>query len=236
MKLYYIRHAQSQNNALIDLTGSSSGRSSDPELTHTGRQQAALLARCLVSGNPDGSHGEGPGFGLTHLYTSLMTRAVATGWEIANATGLPLEGLADVFEEGGIYLGDPDTGQPLSQSGPGRDYFQANFPGIVLPADFIDTGWWNDRPFETPQLAAQRAAGFLRGLVEKHGRSDDRVALISHGNFFNHLMAAVNRRSSPDSHWYVLNNASISRFDITNGGIGIVYLNRTAHLPARLLS
>jgi len=115
MQLYFIRHGQSENNALYDLTGSNKGRNADPGLTAAGRQQAALLAQFLRQSNPEapiiGRDAQNvAGFGLTHLYTSLMTRSVATGSVVAEALGLPLEAWEDLHEGGGIYLEDTDTG------------------------------------------------------------------------------------------------------------------------------
>jgi 2,3-bisphosphoglycerate-dependent phosphoglycerate mutase len=79
MQLYYIRHAQSENNALWEATGSDEGRSSDPELTEIGKQQITCLAQFLKTGDPvlgnrrmDAQNLAG--FGLTHLYCSLMVQ------------------------------------------------------------------------------------------------------------------------------------------------------------------
>ncbi|HEX9029798.1 MAG TPA: histidine phosphatase family protein, partial [Anaerolineales bacterium] len=105
MQFYFIRHAQSANNLLYDSTGSSKGRSHDPALSDTGVYQAVLLAQFLRQGNPDGGSflaGDEPsGFQLTHLYSSLMVRAVSTGVQAARALGLPLVAWYDLHEEGG---------------------------------------------------------------------------------------------------------------------------------------
>src|SRR6266542_3433298 len=108
MQFYFIRHGQSVNNALYDNTGSSKGRSFDPELTEIGRCQAALVAQFLQREDPGAqSLGRDPqnstGFGIMHLYCSLMLRALATGHTIAEALGLPLHAWPDLHEEGGLY-------------------------------------------------------------------------------------------------------------------------------------
>ena len=104
MVLFFVRHGQSANNALYDTTGGDDGRVMDPELTPAGVQQAARVAETLRCGQPllrmNGSGGEG--FGLTHLYSSLMVRAAHTGQAIAQALGLPLLGWTDLHEGGGI--------------------------------------------------------------------------------------------------------------------------------------
>ncbi|NJK45922.1 MAG: histidine phosphatase family protein [Pleurocapsa sp. SU_196_0] len=49
MRLYFIRHAQSSNNALWDSTGSENGRSDDPELSDVGVMQARALGDFLIA-------------------------------------------------------------------------------------------------------------------------------------------------------------------------------------------
>jgi 2,3-bisphosphoglycerate-dependent phosphoglycerate mutase len=239
MQLYFIRHAQSTNNALWDSTGASDGRSSDPELTPLGREQARLVARFIASASPDGGRfpaGGAGGFGLTHLYTSLMMRAAATAWEIAQATGLPLEALEDIYEEGGIYLEGGQDGERIGQSGQTRAYFETTYPGIILPAQFPEMGWWDGRPYEPPEGTAARAASVVAALVDRHGASQDRVGIVSHGAFFNYLVAALTGRRAGEGFWYVLNNTAISRFDFASDYVLVMYLNRTDHLPVELLT
>lgn len=239
MQLYYLRHAQSTNNALWDATGSSNGRASDPPLTPEGRQQAALLAEFLRTGDPTGgiyTPGKGHGFGITRLYCSLMTRAVSTAWEVSRALGLPLVARQDIFEEGGIYREDAETGTRVGRSGAKRDYFEENFPGIVLPEDFPAAGWWNQRPYETPEGTEERAQNFLAGLLMEFGNTDERIAMVSHGAFFNYLMAAISGRKVGQGFWYLMNNAAVTRFDFIGGEVLVGYINRTDHLPPELLS
>ena len=107
VQFYFIRHAQSENNLLWQRTGSSKERSEDPGLTAVGRQQAHLLAQYLRGPDPPmATQGRNPqnvaGFGLTHLYSSLMVRAVATGTIIARVLGLPLVAWEEAHESGGL--------------------------------------------------------------------------------------------------------------------------------------
>ena len=110
MRLFYIRHGQSENNALWSETGTDSGRNEDPKLTETGHEQARLLAAfILVKDNQartDGKNGEPKRdfFCFTHLYTSLMVRSVGTATYLSRALGLPLVGWPEIHECGGIYL------------------------------------------------------------------------------------------------------------------------------------
>ncbi|MEW5719039.1 MAG: phosphoglycerate mutase family protein, partial [Chloroflexota bacterium] len=82
MQFYFVRHGQSANNLLYDTTGASDGRSEDPALTALGRRQAEILARFMKQNDAafrlSFDRQNLGGFGITHLYTSLMVRAVAT--------------------------------------------------------------------------------------------------------------------------------------------------------------
>ena len=95
MRLYFIRHGQSENNALYDRTGSDDGRSDDPGVTEVGKEQVRLVAEYLRDcADPWDVESSGKGFGFTHLYCSLMFRAVATANVISQATGVPFNCLA----------------------------------------------------------------------------------------------------------------------------------------------
>lgn len=239
MQFYFIRHAQSTNNALWDNTRQSVGRKEDPELTPTGVRQAHQLAKLLATGNPRGgapSPKHPVGFGLTHLYTSLMLRAVATASIVSERLGLPLQGWIDAHEEGGIYLEDATTGVRAGLPGRDRSFFEANYPGLVLPPEMSSTGWWNNQPFELPEARTARARRFLKTLLEKHGESDDCVAVVSHGGFYNQFLAAVCGQEVKEDLWAILFNTGICRIDFNHGVADILYLNRTDHLPPHLLT
>ena len=240
MQLYFIRHGQSENNALWEQTGSSAGRDQDPMLTGAGRKQAEAVARYLRGDGPPcaagGSEGQdGEAVGITHLYTSLMVRSVGTGEIIARALGLPLVAWVDLHEGGGIYLDDEETGERVGLPGNNRAYFEAHHPGLVLPEDLGVEGWWN-RPFEEREERVPRAQRFLRDLLARHGQGTDRVAVVSHGAFFNYLIAAVLGLPSREGFWFAMNNGAISRFDFDERGVGIVYVNHVGFMPKELIT
>ena len=169
-----------------------------------------------------------------------MVRAVSTGTPLAAALGLPLVAWVDAHETGGIFLDDPATGEPIGLPGKTRADFEARFPNLVLPAELDHTGWWH-RPFETDEERPVRAQRFLTELLARHGRTADRVAVISHGGFYNRFIRALLNWSPPANAWprgawFDLHNASISRFDVRDDGLRLVYLNRTDHLPRELIT
>ena len=241
MQLYFIRHAQSSNNLLWEQTKASDGRSMDPELTEKGWQQVHRLAMFLLENQaltPTATHNSqnGYGFGLTHLYTSLMVRAVATGSYVARALDMPLYGWVDLHEEGGVYLHDPESGERVGQSGKDQAYFSTHHPELILPDGIAQDGWWN-RPYENPEQSQERVIRFHNQLLLRHGNSADHVAVFSHGGFYNsYLRYLLGIQGESDHLWFVLNNTAITRIDFRGDETIVVYLNRADFLPADLIS
>jgi 2,3-bisphosphoglycerate-dependent phosphoglycerate mutase len=247
MELYFIRHGQSQNNA--NWEDPEYKESPDPALTDLGMEQARYVANFLKEAqavtNPQSWNIQNRmGFGLTHIYTSLMERAVNTAAPTARALGIPFIAWEDSHESGGIFGRDGEL-KRKGLPGKSRDYFEKDFPELSLSDNLNGTGWWNSRPFETEEECHQRAEKFLSDLIARHGDSDGqpehRIAIFSHGGFFVHLMfvilntpwrqAAYGMRS-----WFMMNNCAISRIDFDPEGLNIAYLNRTDHLPDRLIT
>ncbi|HZY43010.1 MAG TPA: histidine phosphatase family protein [Anaerolineae bacterium] len=239
MEFYFIRHGQSENNLLYDTTGASNGRRDDPELTVTGERQAALLAQYLRRADSVSTH-QSPdrlnlaGFGITHLYTSLMVRAIATGTVVARALNIPLVAWQDLHETGGIFNEDPQTGARTGQPGKNRAELAARYPDLVLPVSLGAMGWWN-RPFEEREQRPARAERFVRELLERHGGKQDRVAVISHGGFYNVLLRTIFKIERTEC-WFGLNNASITRLDFDGENVLLVYMNRVDYLPKELVT
>ena len=239
MQLYFIRHGQSENNRLWALTGSFEERTEDPELTEVGWEQAQHLARFLgrrgISVKTPYDVQNLGGFHLTHLYCSLMVRAVATGAMVAQELGLPLVAWADIHEIGGINRLDKETGERHGLPGKNRAFFQENYPDLVLPEWLGDEGWWN-RPFEDREQGIARAQNLLQELLERHGGTDDRVALISHGGFGGHLLRALLGVPDEVRHWISFSNASITRVDFDEERAWLCYSNRADFLPPELIT
>lgn len=247
MELYFIRHGQSENNAHWEEDDYQDVP--DPWLTKTGLAQAQHLSRFLGDRQPRdpavswNSQNES-GFGLTHIYTSLMVRAVKTATPIARAVGLPLVAWPEIHETGGIFAREAEdryTGLP----GEPRTFFEENFPGLQLP-DWVDeNGWWN-RPFETPEARKPRAISVWAEILARHGdregQPEHRVALVSHGGFFMYLFTTalgIEMRRLNDSmheYWISMNNCAITRLDIKNGQVVVAYTNRNDFIPSHLVT
>lgn len=240
MQFYFIRHGQSENNFLWEQTGADVGRSSDPVLTAVGRQQAehltAFLAAPGMAGvNSVAAYHNVPGFKLTHLYCSPMVRAIETAVCAARALGLPLVAWEDIHETGGIFRNDPATGEQVGLPGWTRADFQVHFPELALPDSGWEYGWWN-RPFETREERPTRARRALQTLLERHGDTEDRVAIVSHGGFYNHLLRILLALPEDTPVWLELQNTAITRIDFHPEYIRFVYTNRVDFLPPSLLT
>src|SRR5258708_7256533 len=182
MQLYFIRHAQSANNALFAAGKGVDVRGHDPALTELGRRQAGCLAEYLARSNPAArtdtvDSQNRAGFGLTHLYCSLMLRPGAPGGVGARGRGLPLGAGLDGPEGGGRSL-DGENGERLPSAGPGRADFTRDYPDLVLPETLDDAGWWA-RPFEDVAERPERARRVLAEVLARPS-DGDRVAVIRH--------------------------------------------------------
>ncbi len=247
MELYIIRHAQSQNNEIWARTGSEVGRFPDPELTEVGFQQAELVAKRLggqetaVSTAQSNLHNRN-GYQFTHLYTSLQTRAIQTGTPISKAMDLPLVVWEEIHEWGGIYEIDYETNVRTGLPGPNRAYFEERFPHLVLPDTLDGTGWWN-RPHEERPETVARVRQFLANFMERHGDTDDRVGIVTHGGFSAILLSMLNNSFTDDNvldqekHvWFSHNNTAVSRINFGADHYQFAYLNSVIHLPAELIT
>ncbi len=245
-RLYLIRHAQSANNEIWDGSDFHPGRHSDPEITAAGHRQAKTLASHLAHPRAEPRQhslvaGDSIEFGLTHLYCSLMTRSILTAEYIAEACGLDLQALPDVFEKHGIYEHDAQ-GNLNGLPGPGRAYFADRFPRLNLPDGLREDGWWN-RPAEDEDSFIERMQQVVDGFRQRLAASDETVALVAHGDFIdqfvNELMQVDRHRRNYDGHWlanWTVHNTSISRVDFVDGAFHVVYMNRIDHLPNELVT
>lgn len=249
MQLYIIRHGQSTNNARWETAnGGSDRRVSDPVLTDKGLRQAATLAEFLSFSKPgeedfwrDAQNRQG--FGITHLYCSLMERAVQTASAISARLALQAVGLPEAHEVGGVFIETEinDTIEISQEFGLTPDYLRINYPSLQLIDPVPDQGWWRGGR-EDDALPLRRAQIVLNKLKERHFCSDDRVALVTHGGFYNYLVRAILQIAphEPDNRKLgfrlLFNNCAISRFDFVGDRIWLVYHNRTDYFPDDLVT
>lgn len=253
MKLFIIRHAESQNNRLaidLDYNQYMAQRSADPSITELGERQAQILAEHLAQGvSPehfvDGPPKERPksnGYRLTHLYCSGMVRTMQTVQPVAQVLKLTPHIWLDIHEHGGMFLGNPRTGEDL-QIFPGmtRAEIGEKFPGYVIPDRVGENGWWQGGYEDMPgcyaratrvarELRRRAKAGFENGLEE-------RIGIVSHGTYIDCLLKALFNQL-PSTHLFFQHyNTAITRVDFAEDGtLFLRFLNRVRHLPPDMIS
>lgn len=242
LQLYFIRHGQSTNNVIMEEVAREDylfERIHDPLLTEKGRRQAELVADYVARTDPE-NHFDAQnrnGFGLTHLYCSLMTRSIETGLPIARKTGLPLHALMDGHETGGVFRAERTDGDPLliGLPGRGRADFEQAYPELVLPAEVTDAGWWN-REKESRAYYKPRAKRLIDFMIREHGGKHHRVGIVTHGGIFARILSALFDIQA-EHYWFLMNNCAISRIEISDDGhILLAYMNKVDFLPVDLIT
>ncbi|MEA3325775.1 MAG: histidine phosphatase family protein [Chloroflexota bacterium] len=242
LQVYFIRHGQSTNNLFWNETDRNAyllGRKMDADLTPVGVEQAKLVADYLArsyeseSFDPQNRYG----FGLTHLYCSLMIRSIKTGKYISEKTGLPLVAWPEFHETGGLFETAIEEGEPIfyGRPGHGKSFFESHFPNLVLPEDLPEDGWWN-RDKEPRENYLVRAQDIINRLHEKHSGKDHRVGIVMHGGIFARIMVSF-FNVQVEKYWFLMNNCAISRVDLADDShITLSYMNKVDHLPDHLIT
>ena len=236
MEVYIIRHGQSTNNALADHRD----RVCDPLLTALGVRQAQVLAHHLADGTRlvpwERVLREGAGYGITRLYCSPMWRSLQTAWPIGEALGLAPEVWIEIHEHGGIFLDHGEEGGIVGYPGKTRSEILATFPNYLLPQGITEQGWWH-YPGQEDRAACDARAIRAAETLRAWATSDERIALVSHGDFMNALLKALFTQLPDRGVTYHHRNTSISWLSFSgNGRLDVQYLNRVEHLPQELVS
>lgn len=227
MRVYLIRHAQSENNVLTDETLHM--RKVDPSLTELGFEQAQYLADYLETTTDLGV--DAPHFGITHFYCSAMFRALLTSLPVTKAIGMKPRVWVNLHEKGGMFLREGK--QVNGFSGMTRGAILKDFPNYDLPDDVTDYGWYDHTTgMETETRGMFRAIEVANSLRER-SNSDDVLALVSHAGFLDILMKAIFDQlpSEPYTMRYYHYNTAITRIDYLNHRPILHYHNRVDHLP-----
>ncbi len=241
MRLFFIRHGQSQNNALWARKGTEVDRVADPELTDIGKRQLQATAKfldfCLTS---DISMGTDPSCGTETgnviLFCSLMTRSIQSASFISERLGVPVYANLDIHESGGMYLSDLVTGERIGQKGLTRAEIDERYPHVLLPAGMNPEGWWN-RPFEERELRRERVSRVLSWLRETYGSTTDTIILVSHAGFYNYFMREVLGMSHETYNvWFEFFNGAATLFNFDRDDINVFYSNRFDYMPMDIVT
>lgn len=219
MRLFLIRHAESENNARPPYE-----RVDDPSITAVGRLQAEALAQWTKS------------LSIDVLITSPFRRSLQTG-RIVKDAAQPRHVMVwhDVFEQGGCYAGHSDLGTQ-GRPGLGIRSILNELPAAVIDETIAEDGWWGGKPKETDEDAELRAAGVIRRLVEVFGQCDRNIVAILHADFIRTLLAQMLHPLADATQFGPLRNTGISKVDFEDGHWRLDWFNSVTHLPVRLIT
>lgn len=214
MRLFLIRHAESENNARPEHE-----RVEDPELTERGHRQARYLAAWA---------GE---LQIDFLLTSPFTRTLQTARYLADALRREVEIGDDLFERGGCYRG---WGLEIAGGrGCNREEILNQLPTALIPDSITDAGWWNGRNPETEAEAIARARRVTARWIERYGDSEANVVAIIHADFKRHLLVEMLREHADADRFGPLCNAGVSLIEYRDCRWQMHWLNSVGHLPPR---
>ncbi|WP_299472424.1 histidine phosphatase family protein [uncultured Roseibium sp.] len=164
MPIYFVRHGQSEFNAVFR-TGDEDPMIFDAPLTELGRQQA-MDAREEIRD-----------LGIRHVITSPLTRAIQTA-QLMFPDGISME-VRDGHHE--LLLHSCDVGRPPNELG-------ADFPALAF-GHLADEWWHSDGTggisVEPEDVFKARIADFVRHLDTIMERP---LLIVGHGNAFNEII------------------------------------------------
>jgi broad specificity phosphatase PhoE len=246
MRLLIIRHAESSNNTLalkMDNAAYMQQRSPDPVITELGVRQAQRLAAHLGGEPPADAPPAGKGsYGITHLYCSPMLRTLQTAQPIVKTLGLKPSIWIDIHEHGGMFMGNPHTGENFKiHAGLTSKEIARDYPDYELNEAIGEDGWWKSG-YEDIAGCYARAIRVARELrrrahAELESGTKSVVAIISHGTFIDSLIKALFSQIPENQFFYFHNNTAITCIDFAHHDtLFMRYQNRTAHLPPDMIS
>jgi broad specificity phosphatase PhoE len=171
MKLYFVRHGESEANVLRII----SNRDLPHSLTNTGRQQALALAQRLQACD------------ITQIFTSPILRAVETATIIGQQLGLTPQ-TADALREYdcGVLEGKGDGESWRLHEAYARAWLQERD--------------WARKPEQGECFfdIRQRFVPFVQQLVAERNQATENVLLVGHGGLY-HLMLPLLLRNIDDA-------------------------------------
>ena len=253
MQLYLIRHAQSQNNVIIDdhitdyqdsqgLKIYENQRFADAPLSERGYQQAEQLGEFLVDSYLSSANGKYRdrfnfnNFDFTHLFVSPMIRTMDTAKPFVDRVDLKPIIWEDLHEQGGVWNLDQSSGQRIGFPGVTPEYIRIEYPDYRIQESMNPNDGWS-RPYEEPEDCYKRSGKVLEALIEQYGKTEDRIAIVTHSYFINCILYYLFNLSTVNREYiFVLNNASITRIDFVKKRRMLVYQNRTDFLTLDLIT
>ena len=219
MKLFIIRHAQSQNNALP-----TAQRVPDAPLTELGLSQARHLVQWAQQTQ------------FHELLTSPFRRTLQTSQVIYTASDANWSTWTQLHEQGGCVSGI-DEASFEGEPGMTGEAIQQEFPGCLVSADIDDQGWWKSKPRETEQQLEERVIAVKERIVTEFGAGERNIACVTHADFSQKLILALlgDAADNPPADRTLL-NASVTTFTIEANQVQMNGYSNVDHLPPELVS
>lgn len=193
MKLYFVRHGESEANVLRVI----SNRDLPHPLTEKGKTQAATLAQKLAAAN------------VRKIYASPILRARQTGEILARALHVPLE-LAAALRE-------PDCGIAEGRGDETAWEWHRQIMQTWLIEENFDARIQDGESFNETRA---RFVPFVQQVVAQNQNGDGDVALIAHGGIFLLLLPLVMINVDRAAVWnYPLPNTAYALAETTPHGL-----------------
>lgn len=242
LRVIFVRHGQSANNALAGPLGAQSGRVPDPALTASGAAEAAavgayvskhLKAKGAADSDEDAGSSTPP---VARLYASGFRRAMETAQPISDALELPIRVWPEICEVGAAYENLED-GTTKGSPGMSRSEMARLFPGCVVPDSVTEAGWNRRERKETDDEARDRASDAIYELRKRAAAIEESEThiVVSHSDFLNILFQELVAQDVTGRAQFVFNTCSLSAIDLfPGGGLHVVAINSRGHLPGAL--
>eukprot|EP01017_Pseudomicrothorax_dubius_P021210 TRINITY_DN228_c0_g1_i1.p1 TRINITY_DN228_c0_g1~~TRINITY_DN228_c0_g1_i1.p1 ORF type:complete len:201 (+),score=27.93 TRINITY_DN228_c0_g1_i1:148-750(+) len=197
MNVFFIRHAESNNNLLIDGLSRADYekmREPNPGITPKGKSQLSLLCDYL----------ESKSIAFTKVYCSPLTRALESAKVIHERLKVPVEVRNDIFETGGLHK------EQEAYKGNPRSWFAENYPTFGVNEDITEEGWYHLGRRETAEDTSQRARKIIKWISTMAKEQQDgtqNLIIITHAAFFDIVMGHVTGRATDSSIFSYFNDA-----------------------------
>ena len=214
LNVYFVRHAESQNNALHKTVKNKAEymrlRSSDPKLSKIGEKQAEALKFKMAREVQNGSK--------VSMWVSPLHRTLLTAQPTAKALNIKPIVDTELFELYGCF--QQVNGLQVPFPGKTREEISIEFPYYDTRSVRAD-GWYATKDFETHEECVVRASRLVRRLrkevrrlqtTEDDTHDEHNIIIVSHGNFLSEVLKSILGTSNDVG--YSCGNASVTKLTL----------------------
>jgi broad specificity phosphatase PhoE len=110
-----------------------------------------------------------------------------------------------------------------------RAYLEERYPGVTLPEECTEEGWWTGHPEDEEALYA-RVRQAVTWLRERHEATDERVLLVTHGGFGSAVVSVLLGLPPCGYMRFWLGNCSYTILDVETERVRLLKLSCNWHL------